>query len=128
MRNEPLLLFFLVGALLTSGTAFAHHGSASYDRSKTVTVTGTVTDFLFINPHVLIAVDVKDPSGKVETWKAELTSANSLQRAGWTKNTLKLGDQITLVGGSAKNGSPVLFVGKVMKGGEEISIRPGSDN
>src|SRR5579862_8990979 len=108
MRNKSLLLsLVVVGALLIlSGTAFAHHGSAAYDMSKTVTVSGTVTDFQFVNPHVLIAMDVKDTSGKVEKWQGELTSPNHLQRAGWTKSTLKLGDQITLLGGPAKSGSP----------------------
>jgi hypothetical protein len=130
MRNKSLLLSLVaVGALLIlSGTAFAHHGSAAYDMSKTITVTGTITDFQFVNPHVLIAMDVKDPAGKVEKWQGELTSPNHLQRAGWTKSTLRPGEQITLIGGPAKSGSPTLWIRKITKGGEEVSLGGGGDN
>ena len=105
MRKKLILSLISTGVLFVlSGPAFAHHGSAAYDMSKSVTVAGTITDFQFVNPHVLIAMDVKDPSGKVEKWQGELTSPNHLARAGWTKSTLKPGDQITLIGGPAKSG------------------------
>ena len=94
MRNKLIFSLISLGILFSlSGPAFAHHGSAAYDMSKTVTVTGTVTDFQFVNPHVLISMDVKDPSGKMEKWEGELTSPNHLARAGWTKSTLKPGDR-----------------------------------
>ena len=129
MRNK-LILFLSVGVLLflLSGTAFAHHGSAAYDMSKTVTVTGTVTDFQFVNPHVLVSIDVKDPSGKVEKWEGELTSPNHLARAGWTKSTLKPGDQISLTGGASKSGSTTMWIRKIMKDGQEVSLGGGGDN
>jgi len=129
MRNKLMLSLLALGVLFVlSGPAFAHHGGAAYDTSKTVTVTGTVTDFQFVNPHVLIAMDVKDPStGKTERWEGELTSPNHLSRAGWTKNTLKPGDQVTLSGGPAKSGSPTMVIRKVMKDGQEVSLG-GGDN
>jgi hypothetical protein len=119
-----------LGALLAlSVPAFAHHGAAAYDMSKTITVTGTVTDFQFVNPHVLIAMDVKDPStGKIEHWQGELTSPNHLARAGWTKSTIKPGDEVTLTGGPAKSGSPTMWIRKLSKDGQEVSLGGGGDN
>jgi hypothetical protein len=128
--HKKLILsaFFFAICLVLSGPAFAHHGAAAYEMSKTVSVTGTVTDFQFVNPHVLIAMDVKDASGKVEKWHGELTSPNHLSRAGWTKSTLKPGDQVTLIGGPAKSGSPTMWIRKIMKDGEEVSLGGGGDN
>lgn len=126
-----LSLSFIAFAILflVSGSAFAHHGAAAYDSSKMVTVTGTVTDFQFINPHVMIAMDVKDPStGKIEKWEGELTSPNHLERAGWTKSTIKLGDQVTMTGAALKSGAPAMAIRKVMKNGQEIGLMGGSDN
>jgi len=129
MRKTLISSLLSIGVLvILSGPAFAHHGSAAYDMSKTVTVTGTVTDFQFVNPHVLITMDVKDPSGKVEKWEGELTSPNHLARAGWTKSTLKPGDQVTFIGGPAKSGSPTMWIRKIMKDGQEVSLGGGGDN
>lgn len=129
MRTKSILSLIFLGILFfVSGPVFAHHGSAAYDMSKTVTVTGTITDFQFVNPHVLIAMDVKDPSGKVDKWQGELTSPNHLARAGWTKSTLKPGDQITLIGGPAKSGSPTMWIRKITKDGQEVSLGGGGDN
>ena len=129
MRTKSIFSLISLGILLTlSGTAFAHHGSAAYDMSKTVTVTGTVTDFQFVNPHVLIAMDVKDSSGKLEKWQGELTSPNHLARVGWTKSTLKPGDEVTLTGGAAKSGSPTMWIRKITKDGQEVSLGGGGDN
>ena len=86
-----------------------------------VTVTGTVTDFQFINPHVMITMDVKDPStGKIEKWEGELTSPNHLERAGWTKSTIKVGDEVTMTGSALKSGAPAMAIRKVMKNGQQI--------
>lgn len=129
MRKMFIFSLMALGiSFILSGPVFAHHGSAAYDMSKTVTVTGTVTDFQFVNPHVLISMDVKDPSGKVEKWEGELTSPNHLARAGWTKSTLKPGDQVSLTGGPAKSGSPTMWIRKIMKDGEEVSLGGGGDN
>ena len=129
MRKTLLFSLFSFGVLLIlSGTALAHHGSAAYDMSKSVSVTGRVTEFQFVNPHVLISMDVKDPSGKVEKWEGELTSPNHLARAGWTKSTIKPGDEVTLTGGPAKSGSPTMWIRKITKDGQEVSLGGGGDN
>jgi hypothetical protein len=125
MRNNLKLAVQLVvvGALLMlSASAYAHHGAAAYDMGKTTTLTGTVTNFQFVNPHVLISIDAKDPSGKLTKWQGELTSPNRLSRAGWTKSTLKPGDQITVTGGTNKNGSPTMWINKVSKDGQELPL------
>ncbi len=130
MRNKATLSLIAFGILfVVSGSAFAHHGAAAYDSSKMVTVTGTVTDFQFVNPHVMIAMDVKDPStGKIEKWEGELTSPNHLARAGWTKSTIKPGDEVTITGSALRSGAPAMAIRKVMKDGQQIGLMGGSDN
>jgi hypothetical protein len=103
-----------VAFLLLSVQLSAHHGTASYDTSKTATVKGSVTDFQFVNPHVLVFLDAKDDKGNVQKWQGELTSPNHLVRNGWTKSSLKPGDQITLSGFPAKSGVTSLWITKVL--------------
>ena len=110
-------LMFLLGliAVLTFGArpALAHHGGAAFDQTKTQTLIGTVTRMDFVNPHVVVYMNVQNPDGTTTEWSGWLTAPNKLQRAGWTKNTLKPGDKVTLVGNQQKNGSPVLQIRKV---------------
>lgn len=116
-----VLIAELVFLVSIAGTAFAHHGTANYDMTKVVTLKGTVTDFQFINPHTLILFDVKNDKGVVEHWQAEATSPNHLVRTGWTKDIIKAGDQITISGFRAKNGSTVMrFQKMVLPNGQEI--------
>ena len=101
-------LFLAVAFLLVAMSAFAHHGTgASYDQNKLVTLTGTVTEFVFSNPHAQLFFDVKDNSGAVVHWGAELQSPGNLRRAGWSKTTFKPGDQVTLSVNPSKAGTPV---------------------
>jgi hypothetical protein len=107
--------------LLSSVPTFAHHGASPYDATKLTTVKGTVSDFQFINPHVELFVDVKDESGKVETWVGEANSPNVLSRHGWSRDVIKKGDQITVIGNRGKNGSKTLRLQKViLPGGQEL--------
>jgi hypothetical protein len=120
MRMKIFMLpIFVLGVLLVSNSVFAHHGEANYDTSQVVDVKGTVSDFQFINPHVLIHIDAKDSSGNVENWTCEATSPNFLLRRGWTKSTLKPGDEITASGHRAKNGAPLLRLMKIVVNGKE---------
>ena len=110
------MFLFSALALGLGGLApvYAHHGEANYNTDKTVTVTGKVADFQFINPHVLIYLDVKSQSGTVTRWVGEATSPNFLLRRGWDKNTIKVGDVVSASGHQAKNGSPTLRLLKVV--------------
>lgn len=95
-----------VGLLLASIPALAHHSfAAEYDAAKPVTLTGSVTKVEWMNPHARFYIDVKDDQGKVTNWEFELGSPNGLMRAGWTRNSLKQGDTVTVSGSLAKDGS-----------------------
>ena len=109
-------MWMLLGLALSSGQTLAHHGSsATWDPSKTVTVTGTVHEFSFINPHVLISIEVPNGAGKVDRWSGELTNPISLARSvGWTRVTFKPGDVITLAGYPARNGATQMAVTRVL--------------
>lgn len=115
LKIRPLAFLTLAVSLLgLSAATFAHHGTANYDTGHSVTVKGTVSDFQFVNPHVLIYMTVKDASGKTTNWQGELTSPNRLARAGWKKDTIKNGDTISISGFPAKSGSPEVWIQKVI--------------
>jgi uncharacterized protein DUF6152 len=128
MKYKRMASFvLLVGLMTVASVAFAHHGTANYDTSKTVTVKGAVTDFQFINPHVIIVMDGKDETGKAQKWQGELTSPNRLSRAGWTKSSIKLGDTITISGYPTKSGSTEIWIQKVvLANGEDLSTGGGN--
>jgi DNA/RNA endonuclease YhcR with UshA esterase domain len=122
MKKSSLTSFIgLAVLLLISGPLFAHHGTSAYDTAKLTTVKGTVTDFQFNNPHVMISVEAKDEKGKVETWVSEANSPNVLTRHGWDRDIIKKGDQITVIGYRPKNGSKTLRLQKVvLSSGQEL--------
>ena len=112
MINMFRTISFAVVILLTvSAPLFAHHGGAAYDTDKTVTVKGTVTDYVWSNPHVFVKVDVKDGSGNAAHWIVEAQNPVSMLQIGWSKNTFKPGDEVEIDAMPAKNGNPVGFLG-----------------
>jgi hypothetical protein len=114
MKKFMICLVLTFAALVVSAPLAAHHGEANYDTDKVVSVKGTVSEFQFINPHTLVTVDVKNDKGEIEKWSCEARSPGMLVRAGgWDKNTLKVGDVITVFGYRAKNGTPVLRLQKL---------------
>src|SRR5688500_12357534 len=98
--------------LLFSVPLFAHHGTGTYDSTKSVTLSGTVTEFSFSNPHAALFFDAKDASGKSVNWAIEMNSPGVLRRAGWTKATFTAGDQITITVRPAKAGTPVGLINR----------------
>jgi hypothetical protein len=127
-RKILLAAFFAVLLAAIAPAAFAHHGEASYDTTKLVTVKGAVTEFSFRNPHVQILMAVKNDSGSVENWRGELNSPNIVARiTGWTGKTFRPGDELMLVGNRAKNGLNVLKVEKILRpDGTEIFPKDGN--
>jgi hypothetical protein len=106
LKNKLLpLLGLALGLLIVSGTMSAHHGKGAFDMEKLTIVKGTITKFEFINPHSLIYIDVEGDKGNIEHWIAESNSNNHLRRGGYDKNSLKPGDQVTVTGHRAKNGT-----------------------
>jgi hypothetical protein len=96
----------LVLLLLTMMRASAHHAfAAEYDQNKLVTVSGIVTTFKWTNPHAWLYVDGTDESGNVTSWRFEMGSPGGLLHRGWKKMELKKGDQVTVDGYAAKDGS-----------------------
>jgi len=105
MKAAFALLIAGVG-LLAPAAALAHHSfAAEYDVKKPVTLKGTVSKVEWTNPHARFYIDVKDESGTVQTWNLELASPNVLSRNGWNRHTLNVGDQVTVEGSQAKDGS-----------------------
>lgn len=104
----------LAAIIVISAPMSAHHGGAAYDMSNPVTLKGTVTDFMFINPHSLVFFDVKNDKGEIEHWQGELTAPNRLARAGWTKHSLNKGDQVTITGAVAKSSAHALAIRKLI--------------
>jgi hypothetical protein len=101
---------------------------ATYDFQRQVTLKATVTKFTFVNPHVLLHVDVKEAGGKAVGWVAEAGSPNMMRRGGWTKGSVKPGDQVTITGHPAKNGSPTMRLTKVvLANGQELDPASGFD-
>jgi hypothetical protein len=121
MRNH--LLFSIAAILLISlaPSAYAHHATASFDMAHSMTVKGTVSGFDWTNPHVYIYVDVKNDKGAVEKWSVEMASTGMLSRAGWRRDTVKAGDEITVIGNRARDGRPFLHLSKVVfASGQEL--------
>lgn len=107
MRFRTVGLFVAFSLVLTATAAMAHHSfDAEYDAKKPVTITGIVTKVDWLNPHAYVSVDSKGESGTVKNFKIEMGPPYALVRSGWKRETLKIGDKITVVDAAlAKDGS-----------------------
>jgi len=107
MRAYLLGGIIAVGLVLAAGKSLAHHSfAAEFDANKRVTLTGVVTKVEWTNPHVWFYINVKDEkTGEVTNWGAEMGPPHGLQRSGWRRETLKIGEKVTVSGSLAKNGS-----------------------
>ncbi|HLG57784.1 MAG TPA: DUF6152 family protein [Vicinamibacterales bacterium] len=124
MKGHLLVLAVAsVGLLLCAGEVRAHHGAANvYDMSKPVMLKGTITKFEWTNPHNQILFDVADEKGNVTHWIAATEPPQVMLERGWTRRSLKEGDEVTVYIFAAKNGAPVGNLQKiVLAGGKELT-------
>jgi Family of unknown function (DUF6152) len=130
MKRKLLVVLAAIGSLVTfSGSVMAHHGVAGYDMTKTITLHGTVSKFDWSNPHVVVYVDAKNDSGEMQHWTIEFASPVHMARAGWSKNSMKTGDEIAIDTHPSRNGAPVgisstiTFILKTVVNGQALPSR-----
>jgi hypothetical protein len=128
MASRRTVLQAALLCALAPGVVTAHHAfSPVYDGSKTVTITGTLTDFKLVNPHAMMTVDVVDKAGTHVAWTVEMPGLLSLTRYGWTEKTVAVGDRLTVSGNPTHTGSArVAFKRIVLASGKEL-LDPGED-
>jgi hypothetical protein len=125
MRVKPIGVF-VMGLLVASSSAFAHHSFVMFDSTKEVTLAGAVTSFEWTNPHTYIELDVPAETGVVKHWSIELGSPSILRNSGWNHNTLKPGDKVTLTINPLKNGNPGgLLLQVQLPDGNKLGNGPG---
>ena len=106
MKPTSLLLSLILMFVLVASTVAHHSISAEFDSSKSVTLSGIVSNVDWMNPHTYVFVDVNDPTaGKLRTWACELASPTELARRGFTRGSLKVGMSVRVIGTRAKDGS-----------------------
>ena len=129
MRTKLLSVLVLAGVLLAiSAPLFGHHAEVVYDEKTTVTLKGTVTKFMWTNPHATIHFQVKSEQGPLEDWIAEMGPLSGLTRGGWTKTTINVGDEIEMVSHPHKDGiHRVRFMRLVVNGKVLRDNVPGQD-
>ncbi len=121
-KSNALAVLAVVAVLLMGSPSLqAHHGTAAFDMNRWITVKGTVTGFDWTNPHTYIYLDVKDDKGNIEKWTNEGGSPLMLSRYGWNRNIIKKGDQVTVSGHPAKDGTKFMRLEKlVLPNGQEL--------
>jgi Family of unknown function (DUF6152) len=126
MEIKRTTISLVAVVLLTSAVSLlAHHGNAAFDSNNKVTVKGTVTEWFWANPHCFLKFDVKDEHGEVVHWVAETSNPPDMINAGWTKASLKPGDEVTVTLVAAKNGKPIGRVQQVLlANGKILGTRP----
>ncbi len=106
MKAALCVLVAGAGLVLWSASMLAHHSfDAQYDRSQTIPMKGVVTKVEWLNPHARFYIDVEDENGAVVNWNLELGSPNGLTRAGWSRHTLQIGDEVRVMASLARDGS-----------------------
>lgn len=105
--KAKLAYILCVAALVASGQVLAHHSfAAEFDENKPLKLTGSVTKLEWTNPHIWFFIDVKNPDGTVTNWGLEMASPNNLLRAGWKRDSMKIGDVVAVEARQARDGSP----------------------
>ena len=120
-RNLAMCLMIGATLFVVSSPASGHHGTPLYYGKGTVTLQGTITEFAFVNPHSQIYFDMKDEKGNIQHWAADCASPGLLRRNGFTRDSLKPGDQVTITLHPGKSGDTIgSFVKVVLPDGKEL--------
>jgi hypothetical protein len=114
MRGKVIAAFVAAGVMSVCIPLLAHHGTAAFENEKKVILKGTVTEWLWSNPHCLLQFDVKGGDGKVAHWIGETQNPVSMTNVGWSKTAMKAGDEVTVTILPVKNGMPLGRVVSVM--------------
>jgi hypothetical protein len=121
-----LSALILLGASLTSGSLYAHHSTAMFDDKQQVTLTGTIKEFQFTNPHSWLLIDVTAEDGTVTTWGFEAEGPTTLMRSGIRKSSLPVGTKITITGNPMKDGRPAAaWIDATLDDGTKLNPRAG---
>lgn len=121
MKRYILVVGYAVmGVLAGAGAARAHHSDALYDQEQLVTVTGTVAQFEFQNPHDLIYLDVKDQQGRFQQWIVYGSAPAALSKVGWHRGTIQPGEQLTITGFQRNDGRKGLLHLKIVRANGEV--------
>ena len=125
-----ILRLCLFSMLLGAGAAFAHHSApVFYKVEERITVSGTVTEFRFSNPHAILKFDVVNADGEKQQWTAETTSPSILRRRGWSQASFEPGDKVKLEGMPSQDGSYLMRITRAFReDGTEIGIPAGTNN
>ena len=124
MKAKHVLTVLFVCGLLAAfaGAASAHHSVAGFDNKKEVVLKGTVVQFIWRNPHVLLLWDVKDENGKVTQWSGEMNSPTSMIQVGMNKESLKPGDEVLVTINPSKTNNPLAVIRKVTKADGQLVV------
>ena len=116
MRHSKALTLTILTLMLWPNSAAAHHSFAPvYDGSRMITVTGVVTQFRFVNPHAMMLMDVTDESGKAVKWTVESAGSLNLSEVGWTADSIKAKERVTVTGNPTHTGSQRMFFRKLVR-------------
>jgi hypothetical protein len=120
-KTHIAVLLALLAFLALSATLAAHHGGASFDTTKELTLQGTVTEWIWANPHCFLKFDAKDDTGAVRSWVVETGNPTDMSRSGWARTSFKVGDVVTVTLQPVKSGAPVGRIRRVvLPGGQTL--------
>ena len=125
MKNRYILVPLLISGFFVNPALFAHHGNASFDIDKKLTMKATVTEWFWANPHCFLKFDVTDDKGNIVHWTAETSNPADMTNLGWSNQTFKPGDQISVTLQPVKNGRPIgRVMDVVLPNGQTLGTRP----
>jgi len=107
MRHGLRVFVIASSVAVSASTLFAHHGNASFDTSKQVTLKGTVTEWIWANPQCFLKIDAMDDTGSVRNWALETQNPTAMTQRGWSRKAFNIGDPVTVVLEAVKNGAPI---------------------